>query len=304
MADSRGDVCGDMFTGGAGHHGVGAPFTAMTNARWNAADIVLCGLLLVGALWLIQQASGELSYSWDWRQALGYVSADGAPGLLLDGVFATIRLLLIAGAMSLLLGALAAAALMSPLRSLAVGYVEVLRNMPPLVFMFIFFYFTGTSDFIGGYLSALEGPWAEVVFGDPRRAGNFVAGALCLAIFEGAFFAEIMRAAVLSVPVGQWDAARAMGFSRWRAFRLVILPQARQNAAAPLAGQMILLIKDSAVLSVISVPELTFSAQEASSSSRQIFEIWLLAAGFYFILCWPLMRIARRLERRPVRSGG
>ena len=276
----------------------------MTSARWNAIDIVLCALLLCGVIWLLQQASGELSYTWDWDQALSYVASDGAPGLLLDGVFATIRLLLLGGLMSLLFGGLAAAALMSPLRSLAVGYVEVLRNMPPLVFMFIFFYFTGAADLIGSYLSTWEGTWAEILFGDPRRAGNFVGGALCLAIFEGAFFAEIMRAAVLSVPRGQWDAARAMGFSRWRAFRLVILPQARQNAASPLAGQMILLIKDSAVLSVISVPELTFSAQEASSSSRQIFEIWLLAACFYFILCWPLMKVARRLERRSVRESG
>ena len=107
-----------------------------------------------------------------------------------------------------------------------------------------------------------------------------------------------MRAGVLSVERGQWDAARSIGLGRWHTLRLVVLPQALKNTAAPLVGQLILLVKDSAILSVISVPELTFSAQEAAVSSRQIFEVWLIAAGFYFALCWPLLRLAQNLENR------
>ncbi|MBE8158614.1 MAG: ABC transporter permease subunit, partial [Betaproteobacteria bacterium] len=172
--------------------------------------------------------------------------------------------------------------------------------MPPLVFMFIFFYFIGGGWFepLGAWLVQNGGGLGEIFFGNPRMASNFLGGVLCLAIFEGAFFAEIIRAGVLSVEGGQWEAARAVGLSRRHILRFVVLPQAAKNAAAPLAGQLVFLVKDSAILSVISVPELAFSAQEAAVSSRQIFEVWLLAAAFYFALCWPLLHLAQKLERR------
>ncbi len=273
--------------------------------RWGRADFALCLSLAAGAALLVAYSGGDFSYHWDFRRAWKYVVAvdeNGgyAPGLLLDGLAASVRLLIFAGALSLLLGAVAAAMLLSPLRAPAVGYVETLRNLPPLVFMFIFFYFAAGDafDFLGAAIVGDGGFWAQVFLGDPRRAGNFLGGVVCLAMFEAAFFAEIMRAGVLSVSRGQRDAARSVGLGRWQTFYLVILPQARKNIAAPLVGQMILLVKDSAILSVISVPELTFSAQEASVSSRRIFEVWLLAAAFYFMICWPMMHLAQKLERR------
>lgn len=272
--------------------------------RWGRGDFALCFLLAAGAAYLAVYAGDGFSYNWDFGRAWKYVVAedeDGgyAAGLLLEGLAASVRLLIFAGALSLLFGAAIAALLLSPLRAVAVGYVETLRNLPPLVFMFIFFYFAAGDVFDSlGAAVAGDGFWARFFFGDPRRAGNLLGGIVCLAMFEAAFFAEIMRAGVLSVGRGQWDAARGVGLGRWQTFYLVILPQARKNIAAPLAGQMILLVKDSAILSVISVPELTFSAQEASVSSRRIFEIWLLAAAFYFAICWPMMHLAQKLERR------
>lgn len=273
--------------------------------EWGKKDFALCALLALGAVWALAETGSSFSYKWNWQSAWSYVMADGedggiTAGLLLDGLAASVRLLIFAGALSLLLGALLAALLLSPFRAAAVCYVETLRNLPPLVFMFIFFYFSGAHVFdgLGAVFADADGFWATVLLGDPRRAGEFVGGVVCLAMFEAAFFAEIMRAGVLSVESGQWDAARSIGLSKWKTLRLVVLPQALRNIAAPAAGQMILLIKDSAILSVISVPELTFSAQEASVSSRQIFEVWLIAAGFYFLLCWPLMKIAQRLEQR------
>lgn len=274
--------------------------------RWGRGDFVLCLLLAAFAGWLIWHAGDGFSYRWDFSRAWKYVFAEDesggfAPGLLLEGLAASARLLIYAGALSLVLGMIAAAMLLSDsFRAMAVAYVETLRNLPPLVFMFIFFYFAAGDafDFLGSQFANVDGFWAEIFLGDPNRAGEFLGGVVCLAMFEAAFFAEIMRAGVLSVGEGQRDAARALGLGRWQTFRFVILPQARKNIAAPLAGQMILLVKDSAILSVISVPELTFSAQEASVSSRRIFEVWLLAAGFYFMLCWPLMHLANKLERR------
>ena len=264
-----------------------------------ALEFALWTPLIAGAVWFAISAGGEFSYRWDFARAWSYVFADDenggyVTGLLLSGLAGSVRLLIFAGALSLLFGAILAALLLSPLRAPAVCYVETLRNLPPLVFMFIFFYFTAAGSFFPAISG--DGFWARLLFGDPKRAGDFIGGAICLAMFEAAFFAEVMRAGVLSVGRGQRDAARALGHSRWQTFRLVIMPQAARNIAAPLAGQMILLIKDSAILSIISVPELTFSAQEASVSSRQIFEVWLLAAAFYFMLCFPLMYLAKKME--------
>ena len=276
----------------------------MTTPQWNRTDAVLCAVFILGIALLLWH-TGDLSYEWNWQKAWGYVISHDesgySAGLLIDGLVASIRLLIFSGVLALALALLVAVLLMSPMRAVAVGYVEVLRNMPPLVFMFIFFYLTGSqvADWIGEQLGESDSLWLQIIVGDSRRVGNFISGIVCLAIFESAFFAEIIRAGILSVPRGQWDAARALGIGRIHTLRLIILPQAWKNAAAPMVGQMILLIKDSAILSVISVPELTFSAQEASVSSRQIFETWLLAAAFYFALCFPLMRFSQHLERRP-----
>lgn len=272
--------------------------------RWGAKDFMLCAAVALGAAWLAAQAGENLSYRWNWQAAWGYVIAGGetgfAPGLLLSGFAASIRLLVLAGILSLLFGGVLAAALLSPFRAPAVVYVEAMRNTPPLVFMFIFFYFIGGGafDFIGAIFAESDSALLKMLIGDPRLAGNFFGGAVCLALFECAFFAEVLRAGILSVERGQWEAAKSAGLGRWQILRFVILPQALKNTAAPLVGQLIFLVKDSAILSVISVQELTFAAQEASVSSRQIFEVWLLAAALYFAICWPMLRFADKLEKR------
>ena len=283
-----------------------AATTAADNPRWGTADFALCFALAAGAALLIWRADGGLEYEWNWRAAFSYIASmdEGGSwrgGLLLDGLAASLRLLILGGALSLILGGALAALRMSPLGLLAACYVESLRNLPPIVFMFVFFYFVGGHIFaalgVGELLANNDSRWLTALVGEGHLAENFIVGVVCLALFESAFFSEVIRAGVLSVERGQWDAARALGFGRMQTLRLIILPQALKNTAAPLVGQLILLIKDSAILSVISVPELTFAAQEASASSRRIFEIWLLAAAFYFALCWPLLKLAERLER-------
>ena len=277
----------------------------MSDWRWR--DTIFCLLLAGAAVLLFGRVGDALSYQWNWSAAWSYVMAtdDGwQSGLLLSGLAASVRLLILSGVLAVCLGGLTAALALSSarcLRWLAAVYVESLRNLPPIVFMFIFFFFAGVGlfDFLGEWASQpVAGEWLRWLAGDAVRVENFIGGALCLAIFESAFFAEIFRAGVLSVDNGQRDAARSMGLSRWQTQLLVIWPQMFRNIAAPLAGQFILLIKDSAILSVISVQELTFSAQEAAVSSGRIFEMWLLATGFYFALCWPLLWLAEKWSRR------
>jgi polar amino acid transport system permease protein len=114
---------------------------------------------------------------------------------------------------------------------------------------------------------------------------------------------EIIRAGVTSIEKGQWEAAAAVGLSRLRTLRLVILPQAIQRVTPPLANQFISLVKDSSIVSLISIQELTFLGNEVAASTSRVFEVWIVVAAMYFLLCWGLSIGFGRLERRMDRGG-
>ena len=137
----------------------------------------------------------------------------------------------------------------------------------------------------------------EFFFGDMRRFPSLVSGVLVLAMFEAAFVGEIVRAGIQSIPKGQREAARAIGMSPFQEMRYVVLPQAMRKVVPPMANQFISLIKDSSIISLISVQELTYKTVELVASTRLIFEAWLTTAAFYFILCFGLSMLFRRLER-------
>lgn len=286
----------------------GAMIIRTKTSRWRLGDLLVALVVVAAVFWLLAKARG-VSYNWDWSAVGGYLVAPGkdggfAAGLMTDGLLTSLRLLVWGGVIAVVIGlvaALAATSRVAGLRVLAMVYVESLRNLPPLVFMFIFYFFI-SSQLFGGVFSSLppdgDSLLRRVLIGEPRLAENFIGGALCLGVFEGAFFAEVFRAGIAGVPKGQWDGARSIGFGRWKTLRLIILPQAARKIAAPAAGQTVLLIKDSAILSVISVEELAFSAQETAVSTQQVFEVWITASVFYFALCYPLLLAAASLEKR------
>jgi polar amino acid transport system permease protein len=236
--------------------------------------------------------------------------ADGglAPNLLLEGLLTTIRLslwaMLFASLLGLALGAMAASRRLLP-RLVAVAYVGLVRNMPPLVFIFVFYFFL-SSQFIPALgvdvWSRSLGPTGaavvSAVFGPPALLENFVSGALCLALFEAAYICEIVRAGIGAVPDEQREAARSLGLGRLQTFRLVVLPLALRAVSPPMANQFIMLVKNSAIVSLISVQELTFIGTEVAISTDRRFETWLVVAGMYFVLCYGLSRLFARMERR------
>ena len=137
----------------------------------------------------------------------------------------------------------------------------------------------------------------NIAFAPPQLAVAFVSGAICLAIFEGAFVAEIFRAGILSIERGQWEAGEALGLSRFRVLRTIILPQAISRSLPPLATQFIALVKESAIVSIVSIQELAFMANEVAVSSGRIFEIWITASILYFLMCGSLSLLFDRMER-------
>jgi polar amino acid transport system permease protein len=279
---------------------------------WLDVVILAVGFGLIG--YVLYRAQSHFYYQWDWRLIPGYfIRYDAAQGhwvlnLLGQGFLATVRLAVWGSLLAAVIGGVMGICRVSRslfLRLISRTYVELIRNIPPLVFIFIFYFFISSQL---TFLLDLENPLitasplvlrvVALLFGPPELLPNFLSGLICLALFEGAYVTEIVRAGIEAIPKGQWEAAWALGLHSWRVLTEVILPQAMQKVLPPLAGQFISLIKDSSLISLISIQELTFTGTELAVSSGRVFEVWLTIAALYFLLCFGLARVFRRLEWR------
>lgn len=286
--------------------------------RLTALDWLLYGLVALAAGFVAWRVNAVLVYDWNWSRVFDFVMRyDAETGrwvanLLLQGLFTTIRLAfwgtILAAIIGLIMGWWRTCDTLA-LRIISRTYVELIRNIPPLVFIFIFYFFIASQMFPALGLDNIDTdhPLVDntafrVLFGDPRLFTNFLSGLICLALFEAAYITEIVRAGIQSVPKGQWEAGRAIGLSRTSLLRDIIFPQAIRKILPPLAGQFITLIKDSAIISLISVQELTFLATEVAASTTKVFETWILVGAMYFGLCFSFALAFARLERRAGRS--
>lgn len=258
---------------------------------------------------------GALNYNWRWNLIPDYIVRyredrnEWFANLLLQGLFATIRISIYASVLALIFGTLLGIARCSEnltVRLLARTYLELLRNIPPVVIIFIFFFFLSQqlidalnlNAWSRGIARSDAAPIWEFFFGDMRRFPSLISGVIVLAMFEAAFVGEIVRAGIQSVPKGQREAARAIGMSGLQEMRYVVMPQAMHKVIPPMANQFISLIKDSSIISLISVQELTYKTVELVASTRLIFEAWITTAAFYFILCFGLSMLFRWFENR------
>ncbi|MEH6521912.1 amino acid ABC transporter permease [Sulfitobacter sp.] len=125
-----------------------------------------------------------------------------------------------------------------------------------------------------------------------------VAGIIGLGLHFAVYNSELIQTAILSVDKGQMEAARTLGLSRSEALRKVVIPQAIRAVIPPISNNMIALLKDSALVSVIGVSELTLSAQRAIGATYRPFEFYLLAAAFYYVINLGMEWVQRKIERR------
>ncbi|MCG6266018.1 amino acid ABC transporter permease [Vibrio furnissii] len=200
-------------------------------------------------------------------------------GPIAHGLWVTIEISFISLIFAVLLGlifGLMRVAKNQTARNLALTYVELIRGTPLLVQIFIVYFFIGTVlDF-----------------------DRFTAGVVALSVFTGAYVAEIVRAGIQAIPNGQMEAARSLGMTYPKAMRYVILPQALKRTLPPLAGQFINLIKDSSLVSVISITDLTKAGREVVSGSFAPFEVWFTVAALYLLVTGTLSWAIQRLEKR------
>ena len=280
--------------------------------RW--PDLLIFTTLVGITVFIALRMQGTLNYDWRWELIPDYIlryredRGEWFANLLLQGLFATIRISIYASILAVIFGTFLGIARCSDnltVRLLARTYLEILRNIPPVVIIFIFFFFISQqlidalnlNAWSRGIARSDSAPVWEFFFGDMRRFPSLISGVIVLALFEAAFVGEIVRAGIQSIPKGQREAARAIGMSRTQEMRYIILPQALRKVVPPMANQFISLIKDSSIISLISVQELTYKTVELVASTRLIFEAWLTTAVFYFILCFGLSLLFSRLER-------
>lgn len=202
---------------------------------------------------------------------------------MLDGLIMTVKVSawsILFGTLMGLAGALAKTSRFALLRLLASAYVEWIRNTPLLI-QILFIYFG-----LGVFLSF-----------SPMVASTFA-----LSFFSGAYITEIIRAGIQSIHKGQREAAMSLGLTDSQTMFLVVMPQAVRRILPPLAGQFITLIKDSSLVSVIAVTDLTYVAKNIVTTTFRAFEVWLAIALFYFVLSYAMSRLVRALEKRMARS--
>ena len=275
--------------------------------------IVIAGaLFLVG--YVIYKVDTVMIYEWHWDFLWNYIlrwdeeQQSYKPNLLLKGLTATFGLviwsMLLASIIGIVMGIMRTSSRIF-FRTVSRLYVEFIRNMPPVVFIFVFFFFLSSQfvpllgiDRISVNASPATIAVLEVLLGPPELFANAISGILCLSLFEGAYITEIIRAGIQSIDKGQSEAGNSIGLSRFQTLRWIVFPQAVRKVIPPLTGQFITLIKDSSILALISIQELTFLAQEVAYSTQYVFEVWLFVAGIYFCICYSLALLFAKLEKR------
>ncbi|RGM99849.1 amino acid ABC transporter permease [Fusobacterium mortiferum] len=172
------------------------------------------------------------------------------------------------------------------LRGISTTYIELIRGTPLMVQAFIIYY--GLAQ----VLRPFGFSWAPL-------GGAFTAGVLSLSLNSGAYMAEIIRGGIEAIDIGQIEAARSLGLSYFKTMRKIVLPQAFRIMLPSIINQFIISLKDTSILSIIGIKELTMNGKLiAANSATMVMPIWIVVALFYFCICMLLSSIAKYTERR------
>jgi polar amino acid transport system permease protein len=155
-------------------------------------------------------------------------------------------------------------------------YLEVIRNTPLLVQIYLLYF----------------------VIGPILGLGRFASAVLALSLFEGAYMSEIFRAGIVSLHKGQWEAAYSLGLSRFDTYRDIILPQAIRRILPPLTGEVISLIKNTSLVGLVSLSDLALQARVIAADTFLTFEVWFATALIYLAVTIPLSMIVYTMEKR------
>ncbi|GAB7531258.1 ABC transporter permease [Pseudomonas sp. 3A(2025)] len=222
---------------------------------------------------------------------LSSLSLQGYGPLLLEGTWMTLKLSLLSLSLSIVLGLFGASAKLSPARFIRLPaqlYTTLIRGVPDLVLMLLIFY--SLQTWLTQLTGALGLDYVEI---DP-----FSAGVITLGFIYGAYFTETFRGAMLAVPAGQVEAATAYGLNRWQRFYLIVFPQMMRYALPGIGNNWLVLLKATALVSIIGLADLVKAAQDAGKSTFQLFYFLVLAGLVYLLITTLSSYVLRQLSRK------
>ena len=208
---------------------------------------------------------------------------------LLSGLRYTLQLTVVAALGGILFGTLLAMARLSsfkPLTIVAAAYVNLMRSIPLLLVIFWFYFLMPVI------VQSITGAVRPVQMGADRSAY------ITFILFEAAFFCEIMRAGIQSIPKGQVHAANALGLNYWQTMQLVVLPQAFRNMLPILMTQVIVLFQDVSLVSLLNVTDFVGASVKIAQRDSRVVELYLFVAIVYFTICFTLSILVKQLQKR------
>lgn len=282
--------------------------------KFRPLDAVIILLCIGFVVYVYYRVKFGLEYKGDWSVIPRFLfrrnSETGklVTNYLMQGLFATIKLSIWATLLALLAGFVTGLFRTSQnlfLQMVGRAYVELIRNLPPLVLIFIFYFFVvdqimpllGLEEFIRTRSDTSKAILA-ILFAEESLFVQFISGVFTIAFFEGAYITEIIRAGIESIERGQSEAAYSLGLSWFDKMRFIILPQAVKRVLPPLANEFINTIKYSAIASVVSIQELTFMGRQVVAATQYIFETWITVAVMYLVLTLTLSVLVSWVEKK------
>lgn len=243
-------------------------------------QVVLVAMFL---LWLLETGADAMNYRWQWYRIPQYLwfIEDGQwfPAELLEGLRVTLEISAVSLFFTLAIGLTTALLRLSDSvvgRTVARGYIELIRNTPLLVQIYLLYF----------------------VFGPVLGLERFTTAVLALSLFQGAYTAEIFRAGLTSIDRGQFEASDSLGLSVFDSYRFVILPQVIKRVLPPLTNEGVSLVKNSSIVSVMAIFDLTTEGRNIVADTAMPFEVWFTVAGIYLVVTLTLSGFAAWLAHR------
>ncbi|MGF1723528.1 amino acid ABC transporter permease [Photobacterium nomapromontoriensis] len=255
---------------------------------FNIAKPVLSGLLQIalvagGIFWLLDSGADAMNYRWQWYRIPQYLwfVEDGQwyPAELLEGLIITLQISAISLVCTLAIGLTTAMLRVSDSivgRGLARGYIELIRNTPLLVQIYLLYF----------------------VFGPILDLERFTTAVLALSLFQGAYTAEIFRAGLTTIDRGQFEASDSLGLTTFDKYRYVVLPQVIKRILPPLANESVSLVKNSSIVSIMAIFDLTTEGRNIVADTAMPFEVWFTVAGIYLCVTLALSGLAAWFAHR------
>ena len=239
--------------------------------------------ITLGLFWVLNSGAEAMNYQWQWDRVpdflFFYEDGEWFPAELIEGLLVTLQISGLSAIATFVIALITALLRLSDSvvgRSLAKGYIELIRNTPLLVQIYLLYF----------------------VFGPYLGLERFSTAILALALFQGAYTAEILRSGLVNLPKGQFEACRSLGLSSFNSYRYIILPQVIQKTLPSLTNELVSLVKNSSIVSVMAIFDLTTEGRNIVADTAMPFEIWFSVATIYLLVTLSLSGLSAWLEHK------